>query len=133
MGSFVENATAFLSQHFDVSPPNVVVNCADTCHWADKCHYAACYMPWLNQVNFKTGWEQGIIVSHEFGHRLQKAGLLEEGEGPAIEMEKWWSENVNELSCEICGAPLFISEDSEQGTEIICTGCGSVYEAVQIH
>jgi len=133
MGSFVQNATSFLSQHFGVSTPNVVISCADTCQWADKCQYAACYMPWLNQVNFKTDYQQGIIVSHEFGHHLQKAGLLEEGEGPAMEMERWWAENVNQLGCEVCGDPLFISEDSEPGTEIICTGCGSVYEAVQIH
>ena len=133
MGSFVENATDFLAQHFGVSTPTVVLNCEETCPWADECHYAACYMPWKNQSNFKTGSEQGIIVSHEFGHALQKAGLLEEGEGPAIEMERWWSENMNELGCEVCGAPLFISEDSEQGTEITCEQCGSVYEAVQIH
>ena len=88
-------------------------------------------MSWLNQVNFKSGSEQGIIVSHEFGHRLQEAGLLEEGEGPAREMEDWWAANMNELSCEICGAPLFISEQSEQGTEVTCGDCGTVYEAIQ--
>ncbi|GAI92408.1 unnamed protein product, partial [marine sediment metagenome] len=30
-------------------------------------------------------------------------------------------------------APLFISEQSEQGTEVTCEQCGSVYEAMQIH
>lgn len=133
MGSFVENANAFLSQHFGVSTPAVVLNCEETCKYGDECHYAACYMPWLNQSNFKTGSEQGIISSHEFAHHLQKMGLLEEGEGPARNMERWWSENVNELSCEICGAPLFISEDSKQGTEVTCKECGSVYEAVQLY
>ena len=133
MGAFVENAVSFLSQHFGVSSPRVVLNCEESCPWAYKCHYMACYFPWLNQVNFRSGSEKGIIVSHEFGHRLQKAGLLEEGEVPAIDMERWWAENVNELSCEVCGAPLFISEQSEQGTEVTCGKCGSVYEAVQIH
>lgn len=131
--SFVENAVDFLSQHFGVSSPRVGLNCEEACGWADKCHYAACYMPWLNQVNFKSGSEQGVIVSHEFGHRLQQAGLLEEGEKPAILMEEWWAKNMNELSCEVCGAPLFISEQSGQGTEVTCEGCGSVYEAVSLH
>lgn len=130
--SFVEAAVNFLSQHFGVSAPDMVVNCEETCPWADGCQYMACYMPWLNQVNFKSGSEKGIIVSHEFGHRLQKGGLLEEGEGQAILMEKWWSENVNELSCEVCGSPLFVSEDTEPGTEIPCKDCGSVFEAVPI-
>lgn len=133
MGSFVENAVDFLSQHFGVSSPQVVLNCDETCSWAHKCHYMACYQPWVNTVNFKSGSEKGIIVSHEFGHVLQKAGLLEEGEAPAILMEKWWSENMNELSCEVCGAPLFISEQSEPGTEVTCEECGSVYEAVPLH
>lgn len=133
MGSFVENAVDFLSQHFGVSSPRVVLNCEETCRWAGKCHYVACYMPWLNQVNFKSGSEKGIIVSHEFGHRLQKAGILEEGEVPAILMEEWWAENVNELSCEVCGSPLFVSEDTVPGTEVECESCHSVYEAVQIH
>jgi len=84
----------------------------------------------LNRSNFRSGSERGISGSHEFGHHLQKAGLLKEGEKPAIEMERWWAENMNELSCEVCGAPLFISEDSEQGTEVTCEECGSVYEAV---
>jgi len=133
MGSFVMNATAFLAQHFDIPSPTVVLNCEETCPWADDCHYMACYRPWINTVSFRSGSEQGFIVSHEFGHALQREGLLEEGEGPAIEMERWWSENMNELSCEICGAPLFISEESEIGTEIICEACGAVYEAVQFH
>lgn len=133
VGSFVENAVDFLSQHFGVSKPAVVLNCEQTCQWANKCRYAACFQPWRNTVSFKSGSEQGIIVSHEFGHRLQKEGLLEEGEKPAILMEEWWAKNVNELSCEVCGAPLFISEQSGQGTEVTCEGCGSVYEAVQIH
>ena len=133
MGSFVENATDFLSQHFDIPAPKVVLNCEETCPWADECHYMACFMPSKSQVNFRTGSEQGIIVSHEFGHALQEAGLLEEGEGPALEMEKWWAEYMNELSCEVCGAPLFISEDSEQGTEITCEQCESVYTAIQIY
>lgn len=133
MGAFVNNATAFLSQHFGVSSPRVVLNCEETCGWAGECHYAACFMPWLTQVNFKSGWEQGIIVSHEFGHLLHQEGLLEGGEGPALEMETWWADNVNELGCEVCGAPLFISEDSELGTEVTCGGCGSVYEAVYFH
>ena len=133
MGSFVENAVDFLSQHFGVSSPRVVLNCEDTCRWAGKCHYTACYMPWRNQVNFKSGSEQGIVVSHEFGHALQEAGFLEAGEEQAILMEKRWIENVNELSCEVCGAPLFISEQSEQGTEVTCEECGSVYEAVSLH
>lgn len=133
MDSFVGNAIDFLSQHFGVSTPTVVLNCEATCQWVDECHYAACYMPWLNQVNFRSGSEQGIIVSHEFGHHLQKTGLLEEGELPAIEMEKWWAENMNELSCEVCGEPIFVSEDTVQGTEITCMECGAVYEAVQLH
>lgn len=134
MGSFVENATIFLAQHFGVSAPTVLVNCAEQCPWADRCSYLACYMPWKTQVNFKSGSEQGIIVAHEFGHHLQKMGLIDEsGEAPAIEMERWWTENMNELSCEVCGAPLFISEQSEQGTEVTCRKCGSVYEALQIH
>lgn len=133
IGSFVENATLFLAQHFGVSTPNIHVNCAESCPWADKCNYLACYMTWLNQVNFKSGSEQGIIVAHEFAHHLQKVGLLEDGEGPAREMERWWTENMNELGCEVCGDPLFISEQTEQGTEITCGKCGSVYEALQLH
>jgi len=132
MGSFVENATSFLAAHFGVSRPRVVLNCEETCPWADRCSYLACFQPWANRMSFKNSSKLGIVVSHEFGHALQREGLLEEGEGPAIEMEKWWLENVNELSCEVCGAPLFISEQSKQGTEVTCE-CGSVYEAVQIH
>lgn len=132
MGSFVENATVFLAQHFNIPAPTVVLNCEETCPWAYKCHYMACFQPWARKVSFKSGSELGLIAAHEMGHALQLEGLLEEGEGPAIAMEKWWLENVNELSCEVCGAPLFISEQSEQGTEVTCE-CGSVYEAVQIH
>jgi len=131
--AFMVKAIDFLAQHFDIPTPTVVLNCEETCQWADQCHYAACFQPWARKVSFKSGSELGLIAAHEMGHALQLEGLLEEGEGPAIEMERWWSENVNELSCEVCGAPLFISEDSEQGTEVTCRGCGSVYEAVQIH
>ena len=131
--AFVENAVDFLIQHFDISNQTVILNCEETCPWAEDCHYAACYQPWAQKISFRSGSELGIIAAHEIGHALQREGLLEEGEGPAIEMERWWSENVNELSCEVCGAPLFISEESEVGTEITCEACGAVYEAVQLH
>lgn len=133
ISSFVDNALDFLSQHFEVSKPNIVLSCEQTCNWAENCDYMACYMPWLNQVNFKSGSEQGVIVSHEFGHRLQKAGLMEEGEGPAIAMEKWWAENVSELGCEVCGSALFISDDTVEGTQVLCEECGSLYEALEIY
>lgn len=133
MDSFMENAVDFLSQHYGISEPHVVLHCEETCPWVDQCHYMACFQPWINTVHFRSGSEYGFIAAHEMGHALQRAGLLEEGEEPAMEMEKWWAENVNELSCEICGAPLFISEQSEQGTEVTCGDCGSVYEAIQIH
>lgn len=131
--SFVEVATSFLAEHYGVSTPHVVLHCEETCPWVDSCHYMACYMPWAQQINIRSGSEYGFIVSHEFGHHLQQKGLLEEGEGPAILAEKWWAKSVNELSCEVCGAPLFVSEETVQGSEIICEKCGSIYEAVQIH
>jgi len=131
--SFVEVATSFLAEHYGIPRPHVVIHCEETCEWADRCNYMACFRPWTNTVSFKSGSEYGFIVAHEFGHALQRAGLLEEGEPAAIEMEEWWSENMAELSCEICGAPLFISEQSVQGTEVTCGTCGSVYEALQIH
>ena len=133
MDSFVEVATSFLAMHFGVSEPRIVTDCEATCSWSDECPWLACYMPWKQQANFKSGSEYGIIVIHEFAHHLHQEGLLEKGEGPAMEAEKWWAENMRELSCEVCGAPLFVSEETAQGTEITCDECGSLYEAVQIH
>ena len=130
MDLFVKNAIDFLSQHYDVSAPRIVLSCEDTCQWAGECHYLACYMPWLNQVNFKSDSEIGYIVAHEFGHHLEEMGMIENGEPGAYAFEKWWLENVSEMSCEICGSPIFVSEDTIPGTEIMCEECGSVYEAV---
>lgn len=131
--SFVMGAIAFLSEYFDVRAPKIVMNCEETCPAGRTCTYLACYMPWTNTANFKSGSEKGIIVAHEFGHRLVRAGVIENGEAAAIEMEEWWAETVNELVCSICGAPMFVSDDVTIGSEVECSDCGSIYETVPIH
>lgn len=129
--AYVEAATDYLYQHFGVDRPTVILHCEETCPWSNQCRYLACYQPWNGRVSFKSGSEKGYIVAHEFGHHLQNEGVIREGgESGAMTFERWWNSEMNEEACEVCGDPLFVSEDLEPGSEIECETCDSVYEAV---
>lgn len=128
--AFVEEAIAFLSQYFDVSSPRIILNCEESCPRAEICTYLACYQPGPNRVSFRTGYEQGFIVAHEMGHRLEEAGRLQDGEALALQMETWWNENVNELMCLACGYPLFLTDETPPGISVTCPNCGSVHETI---
>jgi len=130
MRAFVDNSVDYLYQHFGVERPSILLHCEQTCPWASKCQYLACYQPWNNKASFKSGSEKGYIIAHEFGHHLENMGIIENGEPGAMKFERWWLENMNEYPCQFCNDPLFISEDAEIGTEVLCETCGSVYEAV---
>lgn len=133
MDVYMVEAVAFLSEYFDIKEPRVVVNCEETCGYADECPYLACYMPWRNTCNFKSYSEKGIIASHEVGHALQKFGVLAaDGELSAIAMERWWERNVNEYVCDGCGNPLFVSDFEIPGVIVNCGDCGAEYRVISL-
>lgn len=129
---FVKACADYLASYFHVANPKIRTRCEETCGYAPRCRYLACYMPMRDQINIKSGSAQGYIVGHEYGHALDEKKLIKysgDVELPALAVEEWYAENINEGTCKICGYPLFVSDDTPIGTRVLCPNCGAIYRA----
>jgi len=131
----IEKMIDGLSKFFGVDPPNIVVNCRETCEEGGSCRFIACYRHEDDALCFTQILPSEQTVAHEFGHCLHHRwypgvcrGMSPECERHAIALANWWMKDAPIFTCEICGG-----EVADLNFEYArCGRCSSLYRNEQV-